>query len=440
MDDTIAAVATGTGAPSGINIIRISGPQAAEIVDGIFLSKTLKGTFGSAEPNKMYLGTIASDDFYERAFCVYYKAPKSYTGEDVAEIHCHGGLAVTREILRIVLEKGARLAEAGEFTKRAFLNDKLSLAAAEGVADMIRAETVGQAKNAYKLMSGQLTKGIEKAEEDLFDIACLLEVKMDFPDEMEEDVKPKAKEIIDSAYKEVERLLDGTKKSKIIRSGIDIAIIGSPNVGKSSLLNAILQEDRSIVTPIAGTTRDVVKESIEYGGMKLNFLDTAGIRESADEIERVGIEKSKNAVLTSDVVVLVKDLSRETEEDFSALTEGKIVVPVANKKDLAVCKKEGVKICAATGEGVEEVLKKILLACGGEDVEREGVITDERHISALMECRDHLLSAQKNYDVAPTECTVVYIYAAAEALGKITGKTATEEVVDTIFRKFCVGK
>lgn len=440
MDDTIAAVATGTGAPSGINIIRISGPQAVGIVDKIFRTKSLGEAFSEAEPNKMYLGVVSGNGISERAFCVYYKAPKSYTGEDVTEIHCHGGVAVTREILRIVLDNGARIAEAGEFTKRAFLNGKLSLAAAEGVADMINAETVGQVKNAYLLMSGKLTEGIEDAEKKLIEAATYLEAKMDYPEELEEDVKPFAKSCIESAYAETERLIAGAKNSKILKSGINIAIVGSPNVGKSSLLNAILQEDRAIVTAIPGTTRDVVKESVEYAGIKLNFLDTAGIRESEDEIERVGIEKSKKALLSADVVLCVKDLSVPEDEDFSDLLENKKVLFVANKTDVARYEKEGLHVCAATGEGIEVLLQTIVDACVDVDATMDGVVTNERHLSALRACSEHLADAKNNYDVAPTECTVVDLYAAAEALGKITGNSASDEVIDSIFKKFCVGK
>lgn len=439
MSDTIAAVATGTGAPSGINIIRISGPQATATVQKIFRAKSLVEGFTHAEPNRMYLGTVSGNDICERAFCVYYKAPKSYTGEDVAEIHCHGGIAVTREVLALVLENGARMAEAGEFTKRAFLNGKLSLAAAEGVADMIRAETRGQVKNAYQLMSGKLTEGIERAEKYLIDAAASLEAKMDYPEELEEDVKVSARKSIDDALSETERLLKNAKKSKIIKNGIDIAIIGSPNVGKSSLLNAILKEDRAIVTPIAGTTRDVIKESVEYEGYKLNFLDTAGIRESDDDIERAGIERSRRAIETADVILYVVDLSTPPEED-PAFPEGANVLCVANKSDLVRYEKPGIRVCAATGENVDELLKRVLDLVGGADMVSDGVVTDERHLSALRECRDHLLSAQENYDVAPTECTVIDLYAAAEALGKITGRTASQEVVDAIFKKFCVGK
>lgn len=439
MDGTIAAVATGMGAPAGINIIRISGEKAFSVVKKIFVFPSLDG---ETEPNRMYLGKINGINFSDKAFCVCYKAPKSYTGEDVAEIHCHGGRGVTAAILRLITENGARLAEPGEFTKRAFLNGKLTLSGAEGVADMINAETEGQVRNAYKTMSGELTQGLEAAEKALIKSAAMLEAKMDYPEELEEETAPEAKRIMETTYAEVLKLLDGAKRAKIIKDGADVAIIGIPNAGKSSLLNAILKEDRAIVTPIAGTTRDIVKESVEISGIKLNFLDTAGIRNGGEEIERIGIEKSKNTALSADVIVFLTDatVDENEEKEIEKLLDGRNFIRVLNKTDIKKYPKKGLQISAKNGENVDILLEEILKLVDREEIYQNGVVTNERHLCALRECGEHLKNALEFYDVVPSECTAVDLYAAADAIGRITGRSAGDEVIDEIFSRFCVGK
>jgi len=439
MANTIVGVATSMGAPSGINIIRISGEDSYPIVKKIFVSKSIDGEW---ESNRMYLGTVEGENFKERAFCVIYKAPKSYTGEDVAEIHCHGGTGVTKAIFNLVCLNGARPSEAGEFTKRAFLNGKITLSEAEGVADMINAETSGQVRNAFKLMSGELTKGITEAERELILAAAELEAKLDYPEELEEETKPRAFAVLTRAKSLCEELLRNSKQRKILKSGAEIAIIGIPNAGKSTLLNSILQEDRAIVSPLAGTTRDVVKESVEIKGIKLCFLDTAGIRESADEIEKLGIDRSKSAVSAADVIIFLADATYkgEEEKELERLVEGKNVVYAVNKTDIAETDKKGIKICAATGENVDVLLDEIIKRLDGDNLYEKGIITNERHISAVKECLEHIDDAVKNYDFLPTECVAVDIYAAASALGRITGKSVGDEVINEIFSRFCVGK
>lgn len=439
MADTIAGVATCMGAPSGINIIRISGDNSHATVKKIFRSKSVGSEW---EYNRMYLGTIEGEDFSEKAFCVFYKAPKSYTGEDVAEIHCHGGAGVTKAIFGLLLDKGARPAEAGEFTKRAFLNGKMTLSEAEGVADMINAETSGQVKNAYKLMTGELTKGIEETETALVSAAAMIEAKLDYPEELEEETKPKAYEVLTKAKSLCDELIKNSSGRKILKNGADIAIIGIPNAGKSTLLNSILQEDRAIVTPIAGTTRDVIKESVEISGIKLNFLDTAGIREGADVIEKIGIEKSKRAIETADLIVFLADstASDEEERELKELVKGKKTVFAVNKTDIGIYKKEGIQICAKDGKNVDVLTRKIIKMLDGDNMFETGIITNERHLSALKECVGFLDDAINGYDVLPSECIAVDIYSACSSLGRITGRSVGDEVINEIFSRFCVGK
>lgn len=439
MADTIAGVATCMGAPSGINIIRISGDNSHATVKKIFRSKNVGSEW---EYNRMYLGTIEGEDFSEKAFCVFYKAPKSYTGEDIAEIHCHGGAGVTKAIFGLLLDKGARPAEAGEFTKRAFLNGKMTLSEAEGVADMINAETSGQVKNAYKLMTGELTKGIEETETALVSAAAMIEAKLDYPEELEEETKPKAYEVLTKAKNLCDELIKNSSGRKILKNGADIAIIGIPNAGKSTLLNSILQEDRAIVTPIAGTTRDVIKESVEIRGVKLNFLDTAGIREGADAIEKIGIEKSKRAIETADLIVFLADstASDEEERELKELVKGKKTVFAVNKTDIGIYKKEGIQICAKDGKNVDVLTREIIKMLDGDNMFETGIITNERHLSALKECVAFLEDAINGYDVLPSECIAVDIYSACSSLGRITGRSVGEEVINEIFSRFCVGK
>ena len=441
MSKTIVAVGTSLASSAGINIIRVSGDEAKSIADKIFRSKNIPEQ--GMVPNVMYLGQVIGEYFNERAFCVYFKTPFSYTGEDVIEIHCHGGIGVTQAILRLICENGARPAEPGEFTRRAFLNGKLSLAEAEGVLDMINASSESEIRKSYRLMNGELTEGIDKAEKLLTETCAMLEAKIDYPEELEEDTKAPAKINIEQMLVNLKKVLDNTKRAKLLTNGIDIAIVGVPNAGKSSLLNALLNEDRAIVSDIAGTTRDVVKERIEIDGMKINFLDTAGIREGKDKIEIMGIERSKKAVNQADLVIDVHDSSQEIsneEREIEKLLEGKKVIHVCNKTDITKYPREGIQISVKEKTGLETLIKEIMNSVGRKEIYTEGVITNERQICALREAYNAIENAYKGYDFLPTECTLDDLKTGLKELGKITGHNVSEDIIDEVFSRFCVGK
>lgn len=442
--DTICALATPDGV-GGIGIVRISGDDAETIVSQMFDKNAAE-----FEDRKMYLGELKAEGFCDKCLAVIFRAPHSYTGETVAEIHCHGGRALMRGVLRAVLSHGARLAASGEFTKRAFLNGKLSLAESEGVVDMINAESTAELCAAYGELSGRLTDEVREIQNEITDIMSGIEVAIDYPDE-EVDFA----DVTDKLAAVAERLRsaeDSFTVGRSIRSGINVSVIGVPNVGKSSLMNALLKYDRAIVTEIAGTTRDAITESLEIDGVKFNITDTAGIRESADIVEKIGVEKSREMIKRADLVLYVTD---DAERVFTGVSEmvreddGKPIICVINKCDLVGFKAKNhvkssrytvVSVSAKTGEGIDELKKIMAETVKMKNISGRGVILmSERHFNAIKRAR--ILCEQSAAEQADMlDIAALHLKNIWDALGEITGSTATEDIIDNIFSKFCLGK
>lgn len=442
--DTIAAIATplGTGA---VGIIRLSGESALEIAARVFSPYKLN-SLKDAVPYMMYLGRLDCGGVKDRALAVFFRAPASYTGEDMVELHCHGGAALLGHVLNGLLSLGARIADRGEFTRRAFLNGKMDLSDAEGVIDMINGESAAAVNAGYRLATGGTSAAVRALTAPLLDVIAHMEAALDYPEEMEEESRLAAKPVIDALIEKTRALLLTCRRGSIVKNGITAAIVGETNVGKSSLLNALAGRERAIVTEIAGTTRDSIEESVEWRGVTLRFIDTAGIRESADPVESLGIRRSRNIASSSDIVLLVSDGSRPNNAKKSELLkdvdEKTPVIEVVNKSDLMPKKKSsGFSISAKTGENVDALKDKIVETVLGENIDASGeLITSLRHKEALERALTSLVSAKENFDAVPAECTLLDLRAAYSAFGEITGDTADEKIIDTIFSKFCLGK
>lgn len=440
--DCIAAISTAPAA-GGVAIIRISGKEALAVAGKVF-SPSGKKSVSDFAPRYMYSGNInAAGGITDFGLCVYFRAPHSFTGEDVVELHCHGGVELSRAVLKAVIAAGARPAKAGEFTMRAFLNGKISLSAAEGLADMINGKSAAEVRAGSLLYSGRLTDEAKLIQGALTDILAKIGADVDYPEEdIERTELIGIKDALLALKARTERLAATYDGGKKIKNGVSVAICGRPNAGKSSLLNALLGYDRAIVSASAGTTRDVVEGCLELDGIRYNFYDTAGIREQAGEIEQLGIERAKLALKSADVALIVYEGEYGEEERGLERCCLCPVIKVRNKRDLSdkAGGEEDIFISALTGEGVEQ-LKRMLSAVamphGSAD---EAFIIEERHYEALGRASLALGSAVAATCDFPADIISVDLKEAWDALGEITGETATEEIIDTIFSKFCVGK
>ena len=441
---TIAAVSTPVGA-GGIGILRVSGEDAIAVADAIFISGDKSaGETLRANPRKMVFGTFGAEDFCDKGYAVYFPAREAYTGEDTVEFYLHGGVRIMRGALDAALRHGAVMAKRGEFTLRAYLAGRMSLADAEGVADMINAESAAALRAAYRQMEGSLTRAVDAVLDELLDIMSGLEAVLDYPEETEDEVLPPLEGRVRAVLGRVDALLATAATGDMAKHGVTAVLAGKPNAGKSSLMNALLGRDRAIVTDIPGTTRDILEGSVECDGVKINIVDTAGLRESADRVESEGVRRALDAAQHADVVLYVLDTTAPDGEDWEVPDFGGTrVFTVRNKCDLtsfACPRMYGCfAVSAKDGTGVDGLLHAVAaLYREGETADGE-VITSERHKDALYRAKRALESAVLQIN-ATTDCVLIDLREAYDALGEITGRTASEDVVNDIFDKFCVGK
>lgn len=457
MEATIAAIATAPG-EGGIGVVRISGEKSKEILEKIFLKKNSEKDL---VPRMMHYGFVRnnfSGELIDEVMTVYFKAPYSYTAEDVVEIQCHGSMVSLRKILSLVLKNGARIAESGEFTKRAFLNGRLDLSQAEAVIDLIRAKSDKSFDVALNQLEGNFSKEIRKIRAELMNSLVNITVNIDYPDEdIEQLTFENLVSDLTSVRAKVEKMLQTSNTGRIMSEGLKISIIGKPNVGKSSLMNALLKEKRAIVTSVPGTTRDTIEEMLTIRGIPVKLTDTAGIRHTEDIIEKIGIEKSKEAFNNADLIIFMADRSRVLdEEDFSILShigEKKAIV-ILNKTDLPKAFDETeiekllpkayiIEASVANGEGIEELENVVEnLVYGGEVKQSDSMmVTNVRHKNLLEEADSSLADAIEMAKACqPLELLEIDASRAYECLGAIIGEAVEEDIINEVFARFCLGK
>ena len=454
---TIASISTAPGI-GGIGIIRMSGEKSFEVLEKIFEPKTKQSIEEIKGYTIKYGNIMENGEVIDEVLVSYFKAPKSYTTENMCEINSHGGNVIVRKILELCLKNGAELAEPGEFTKRAFLNGRIDLTQAESVIDVINAKSDKEAKSGIKQLEGFLSKEIKSIKQEILDVLVNIEVTIDYPEyDTPEIQENEMRTMLEGVKNKLEKLEKSFDNGKILKEGIKTAIIGKPNACKSSLLNAILKEDRAIVTDIAGTTRDTIEEFVTVNGIPLKLVDTAGIREAADEVEKIGVEKSIKQAEEADLIIAIFDSSKElTQEDLEILKliENREAIILLNKSDLNSVITENderfknvskniLKISALNKTGIEELYEKIseMFNLNEINFDNDILITNIRHKNIISHALENVKKANEALNLnMPIDIITIYIKDILEDLGEITGEVVTEDVINEIFSKFCLGK
>lgn len=435
LNDTIVAISTALHS-AAISIIRISGPESFEVIKKISDIKKM-------EPNTIVYGHILENkERIDEVMVSFFKGPKSFTAEDMVEVNCHGGVYITRKIFNLLLSQGLRMAEPGEFSKRAYLNGRIDLSEAESINDLINASNNIQVKSAIKGVDGSISKLLNPIMNEMKNVISMIEVNIDYPEyeDVEQMASEKVKPYIESWIIKCEEMINKAERFKVVKDGLNTVIVGKPNVGKSSLLNALIEEDKAIVTEIAGTTRDLVEGKVNLKNISLNLIDTAGIRDTEDKVEKIGIDKSKKALDEAELVILVLDSSNIDEEDKELLeiTKDKNRVIVNNKSDLNSV--GDIKISAKNGD-IKELID-YLNNKYQEDVKLvdEDILNNERQISLMKKCLRELKEMLVSIDYQELDVIEINLEEAYHSLAEILGQEYKEELIDHMFRNFCLGK
>ena len=457
LDDDIAAISTPIGS-GGIGIVRISGSGSVGIADKIFVSADGR-KLGDKKSHTITYGHIVNPktgETLDEVLVMLMLSPRTYTKENIVEINCHGGLLVTKKVLELVLNNGARLAEPGEFTKRAFLNGRIDLSQAEAVMDIIDSKTELSRKTAMNQLEGSIKQKVHGLREEILDMIAAIEAAIDYPEhDVEEETYSQMHKRITLLKSEIKKLIESADMGRIIREGVEAVILGKPNVGKSSLLNLLLMEERAIVTDIPGTTRDTVEEYMNLGGIPVKIVDTAGIRETGDKVEKIGVEKSRKCAEAADIIFMMLDASCPlSDEEILDFIKGRKAVILANKTDIdinidvdALCKytdaENIIYISVKEGSGIEKLTERFKdMFLGGDVAAKESVlISNARHKNMLeksMEALDRAIATIESG--MPEDFISMDLQDALTALGEITGDSVDDEIIDRIFTRFCLGK